>query len=285
MTAIDRKPIFDAAKRRGAVFRTLADVEEMDSAIDAAVAPLLAAEAPKPWFATVGGPPSLPAPVAAPAPPEPRETYPRPISLVDAALLAKVVPARDDLDQWAAAIRKACLRFEINTVRRVAAFIAQMAHESGLTIKEENLNYSAKRLTQVWPSRFPMLARAEPYARNPEKLANKVYSGRMGNGDEASGDGWRFRGAGPLQLTGRSNWSLFAKALGLTLDDALEYGRTVEGGIMAAAWFWEANDINRLADTPGVADESKRINGGTHGLEDRKAKFDALVSALIKAGA
>jgi putative chitinase len=106
----------------------------------------------------------------------------------------------------------------------------------------------------------------------------------MGNGNEASGDGWRFRGGGPLQLTGRDNWTGFAKAMGMSLDDALAYGRTVEGGVMTAAWFWEANDINRLADTPGVADESKKINGGVNGLADREAKFNALVAALLRAG-
>lgn len=268
---VDRKLIFDAAKRRGAVFKTLSDVRDMDAAIDAAYVPAAPYAAPA---------------AAKPAPLPPASFYPKPINLIEAALLALVSKGRsvDDLELWAAAIRKACHKFEINTVRRVAAFIAQMAHESGLKPISENLNYTAHRLCQVWPRRFRTIAAAQPYARNPEKLANKVYGGRMGNGTEASGDGWKFRGAGPLQLTGRDNWTRFAKAIGMTLEDALTYGRTIEGGVMAAAWFWEANDINRLADTPGVADESKRINGGTNGLADRKAKFDTLVAALLKAG-
>lgn len=208
-----------------------------------------------------------------------------PISLITEDLLRVAVPNHPNPGEWVEPIRKACQRFEINTVRRVCAFIAQMAHESGLQSRDENLNYSAARLCEVWPSRFPSIARAEPYAHNPEALANRVYANRMGNGDEASGDGWRYRGAGPLQVTGKSNWSAFADAMNMSLEAALAYGRTIEGGVMAAAWFWETNDINRLADTPGVNDETRRINGGEVGLADRKAKFDALVNAMLRAGA
>lgn len=208
-----------------------------------------------------------------------------PISLITEDLLRVVVPNHPNLAEWVEPIRKACQRFEINTVRRICAFIAQMAHESGLQAREENLNYSAKRLCEVWPARFPSLARAEPYAHSPQALANRVYANRMGNGDEASGDGWRFRGAGPLQITGKANWTAFADAMTMSLDAALAYGRTIEGGVMAAAWFWESNDINRLADTPGVNDETRRINGGEHGLAERRAKFNALVDAMLRAGA
>lgn len=222
---------------------------------------------------------------ATPAPAASSQALPAPISFVSVDLLRVACPAtpREQLALYVEPIRKACLRFEINTIRRLAAFVAQMSHESsGFTATGENLNYTAKRLTQVWPGRFPTLEAAKPYARNPEKLANKVYGGRMGNGPEASGDGWRFRGGGPLQLTGRQNWTGFAKAMGMKLEEALAYGRTPEGGIMAAAWFWEANDINRLADTPGVADETKKINGGTTGLADREKKFNALVARMLK---
>ena len=194
--------------------------------------------------------------------------------------------AREQLAPWVEPIQRACLRFDINTVRRVAGFISQMAHESHLKEgREEDLNYSAKRLTEVWPNRFPTLATAQPYAGNPEKLANRVYAARMGNGPELSGDGWKFRGAGPMQLTGRSNWTGFADAMGMSIERALEYGRTLEGGVMSAAWFWNVNDLNRLADTPGVTDETRRINGGTHGLADREARFNRTVAALIAAGA
>lgn len=209
------------------------------------------------------------------------------IAQVDAALLHVACPERAiaELEPWAEPLRKASVRFGINTVRRVAAFVAQIAHESGFQARSENLNYRAERLCEVWPSRFPSVPNAEPYAHNPEKLANKVYAGRMGNGDEASGDGWRFRGVGPLQVTGRDNMTRFAAAIGLGVDQALEYAASIEGGIMAAAWFWEANDINRLADTPGVTDETRAINGGENGLADRKARFDATVAELLRRGA
>lgn len=205
------------------------------------------------------------------------------IARVDADLLALASSQpKAALEKWVEPIRVSCCKFEINSIRRVAAFIAQMGHESDLKPREENLNYRAARLVEVWPSRFPTIAAAQPYAHNPEKLANKVYANRMGNGNEASGDGWRFRGAGPLQITGRWNWEQFAEAMEMTLEEALTFGRTIEGGVMAAAWFWEANDINRLADTPGVADETKRINGGTHGLADRAAKFNRLVAEMLR---
>lgn len=207
------------------------------------------------------------------------------IAMISVDLLAVACPAtpREKLAPFVEPIRKACSTFEINTIRRIAAFIGQQAVESqGFTRFEENLNYRAERLTQVWPRRFPTIAVAAPYAHNPEKLANRVYANRMGNGDEVSGDGWRFRGGGPLQITGCDNWRAFAKAMNMSVEDALAYGRTVEGGVMAAAWFWEANGINRLADTPGVSDESRRINGGETGLAERTAKFNALVAAMLR---
>lgn len=221
-----------------------------------------------------------------PVPPAP--VYSGVIGKIDVQLLRVACPERTEqqLTPWVEPIQRACKRFDINTVRRVAGFISQMAHESSLIPgREENLNYSAKRLTQVWPSRFPTIAVAEPYARNPEKLANRVYAGRMGNGPEISGDGWKFRGAGPGQLTGRDNITRFAKAMGMTVEQALAYIRTIEGGVMSFAWFWSVNDLNRLADTPGVTDETRRINGGTHGLADREARFNRTVAALIAAGA
>lgn len=221
-----------------------------------------------------------------PAPPP--ATFTGVIAKIDVQLLRVACPERTEaqLAPWVAPIQQACKRFEINTVRRVAAFISQMAHESSLKLgREENLSYSAKRMTEVWPSRFPSVAIAQPYARNPEKLANWVYANRMGNGPESSGDGWKFRGAGPMQLTGADNWAGFADAMGMTIDEALAYGRTLDGGVMSAAWFWHTNGLNRLADTPGVTDETRRINGGTHGLADREARFNRTVAALIAAGA
>ena len=208
--------------------------------------------------------------------------------LLDVSVLRAACPERseDQLRPWLAPLRMACEKFEINTIRRVAAFVATIAHEClFIPGREENLNYTAKRLAAVWPNRFKGQSGPNALAlaceRNPQKLGNVVYANRMGNGPPESGDGWRFRGVGPLQLTGRSNHEDFAKAMGLDLDTAEDYLRTLEGGVMSAAWFWEENDINRLADTPGVSDEARRINGGVIGLEDRKARFDRTVARLL----
>ena len=207
-----------------------------------------------------------------------------PIALISLPILRAAAPERSEaqLEPWIEPIRTACQRFEINNIRRIAAFIAQMAHESNLIPgREENLNYSAARLTQVWPSRFPTIAVASAYAGNPQKLANRVYANRMGNGDEASGDGYKFRGAGPGQLTGRDNWTRFAAAMGMTVEAALAYGRSLLGGVMSFGWFWSVNGLNGLADTKGVEDETRRINGGLTGLADRKARFDRVVAQLL----
>ena len=208
------------------------------------------------------------------------------INNINLNVLLAICPERTaaELAPWVEPMKIACWKFEINNIRRVSAYIAQMSHESQLKPgREENLSYRAKRMTEVWSGRFPTIASAKPYERNPEKLANKVYADRMGNGNEASGDGWRYRGGGPLQVTGKANWSGFAADMKMPVEKALVYGRTLEGGIMAAAWFWEENGINRLADTPGVSDESKRINGGLHGLADRTNRFNAGVEALLRA--
>lgn len=196
------------------------------------------------------------------------------------------------LEPWADAIRMACLRFEINTVRRIAAFIAQMAHESDFLARTENLNYSVEGLRKTFGRHRISDEDCQRYGRdlrkkaNQEMIANCVYGGEWGRinlGNTDPGDGWLFRGGGPLQATGRSNYSRFAQAMSMPLLDAVEWARnTIEGGVMFAAWFWEENDINRLADTPGVADESRKINGGTNGLEDRKQRFDRLVRQLLR---
>jgi putative chitinase len=220
-----------------------------------------------------------------------------PVDLVSVRILRAACPERSEaqLLPWVGPIKAACRRFDIDTIRRVAAFISQMAHESGLIPgREEDLRYSAKRMAEVW-ARYAVNPGAKPKDRQPNALAQKlaaagpqaiandIYANRMGNGPPASGDGWKNRGAGPGQLTGADNWRAFARAMGMTHDEALAFGRTVEGGVMAFAWFWEENDINRLADTPGVEDETRRINGGQHGVDDRRARMNRTVAALIEA--
>ena len=164
-------------------------------------------------------------------------------------------------------------RYEINTPERVAMFMAQVGHESGgLKRREENLNYSAQRLTQVFPKYFRDVD-PNDYARNPEKIASRVYGNRMGNGDEDSGDGYRYRGRGFIQLTGKNNYKAFADAMGMSLDEAVDYLSTAEGAAMSAAWFWDMRNLNADADRGDVVTVTKKINGGTIGLHERQALY------------
>jgi putative chitinase len=210
------------------------------------------------------------------------------IDLIDPQLLKIAAPETPIqlLAGWADPLKLGCTRFGIVDVRQIAALLAQSAHESGgFQHLVENLSYSASRLCAVWPHRFPTLASALPYARNPERLANFVYADRMGNGPPESGDGWLYRGRGPFELTFLDNYRAFATAAGIGLADAPAYVETINGGAMSACWFFNANNLGALADTPGVADETRRINGGLIGLDDRKARFDAVVAELIRRGA
>lgn len=168
------------------------------------------------------------------------------------------------------ALNTALNEFEINTPLREAAFLAQTAHESqNFTRLVENLNYSAKRLTQVWPKRFPTLEKAEPYANNPEKLANFTYANRNGNGPVESGDGWNYRGRGFIQITGRANYQ--ACGDGLASDVVADPDKLAlpEFAFRSAAWFWGSHGLNPLADNADLKTITIRINGGTVGLDER----------------
>lgn len=218
------------------------------------------------------------------------------ITMIDAGLLKIACPERttSELVAWVDPIKKACLQYNISSIRQVASFISQMAHESGFKLgAREDTNFSAKRLAQVWPNRYAINPKAALEHRLPNDLAkrlggnaiaiaNNVYANRMGNGDEASGDGYKFRGSGPKQLTGRSNITRFGQSVRMNVDQALAYILTLEGGVMSAGWFWKENDLNPLADSPGVEDETQRINGGLNGLEDRRARFNNVISELLK---
>ena len=180
-----------------------------------------------------------------------------------------------NLAQWCDALNQTLPEYGINNSQRVAAFIAQCAHESANFKKlKENLNYSAEGLMKTWSKRFPTMAVASQYARQPEKIANKVYADRMGNGNEASGDGWRYSGRGLIQLTGKENYSNFAKSINMDLDKVPAYLATPEGAVKSACWFWKNNGLNELADKKDILTMTKRINGGTIGLDDRKKHFE-----------
>ena len=190
----------------------------------------------------------------------------------------KIIMPKCNTDQWLNALNQAMTKFEINTSARIAAFLAQVAHESSeTTTLSENLNYSAVRLTQVWPQRFPSVVLAQAYAKNPEKLANFVYAGRGGNGNSASGDGWRYRGRGLFQLTTKDNYRLAGQALSLPLVDKPDLLLLPEVAALTAAQFWQRLGLNVLADHQiGDNDEkdfekiSIKINGGKVGLAERK---------------
>lgn len=168
--------------------------------------------------------------------------------------------------------------YGINTPLRLAHFFAQLDHESGLKPIEENLRYSAKRLMEIFGKYFPTLALANKYAMQPQKIANRVYANRMGNGDESSGDGWKFRGRGMLMITGKNNYKAlteWAKKNGIDADyvnnpDLLL--REVDA-MISALWFWKKNKLNDLADKDDIISITKKINGSTNGFADRKLKL------------
>jgi putative chitinase len=168
-------------------------------------------------------------------------------------------------------------KFGVNTPLRLAHFLAQCGHESGgFRLTQENLNYSAKGLMGIFKKYFPTQALADAYARKPEKIANRVYGGRMGNGPEASGEGFKFRGRGYIQLTGKQNYTAFDLAVE---DDILANPDLVstKHALASAAWFWKKNGLNLIADTGSstevVTKITKRVNGGTIGLADRIKHF------------
>lgn len=160
--------------------------------------------------------------------------------------------------------------YEINTPLRLAYFLAQTAHESGGYARTvENLNYSAKGLLNTWPNRFtPKTARA--YHRKPEKIANFVYANRIGNGDVKSSDGWRFRGRGFIQVTGRDNYTEFSKSSGVDCVKNPDWLMTPRGAVTSAAWFWQRNFLNALADLDNLEAVTKKINVGLIGLNERR---------------
>jgi putative chitinase len=171
---------------------------------------------------------------------------------------------------------------DLSDSKRRAAFIAQCAHESGcFRTLVENLNYSQEGLRKVFGKYFPDDATAAKYARNPEAIANRVYANRMGNGDEASGEGWKYRGRGLIQLTGKDNYTRCGKAIGADLVIANpDYLLTIEGAVKSALWFWTANKINTFADKEDLVGMTKKINGGTHGLQERTEFYHRVLSVI-----
>lgn len=197
------------------------------------------------------------------------------------AQLSEMIPGNPYADHWLEALNTILPDYEINTPKRVAAFVAQCAHESGgFKFLKENLNYKAESLVKVFPKYFKTLDEAKKYEKQPEKIANKIYGGRMGNGDEKSGDGFRYCGRGLIQLTGKENYTWFAASLDIPVEEAAEYLQTFEGAVQSACWFWETNNLNALADKGDIINMTKKINGGTIGLEDRIKHYNHALHVL-----
>jgi putative chitinase len=195
--------------------------------------------------------------------------------------LAVILPGNQYIDHWYEALCKILPDYEINTVQRVAAFMAQTAHESGgYKALTENLNYRAETLCKVWPRLFPNMDVANQYAHQPEKIANRAYGGRMGNGPEESGDGFKYCGRGLIQLTGKQNYTKFAESIETPVEEIPEFLATFEGAIQSACWFWETNNLNQYADSGDILTMTKRINGGTLGLEDRQNHYNHAIQVL-----
>jgi putative chitinase len=195
--------------------------------------------------------------------------------------LKQLLPKNPYIDQWHKALSQLLPDYEINTPQRIASFIAQCAHESGeFRFLTENLNYKAESLLKVFPKYFKDMGTAKAYEKKPEKIANKIYADRMGNGNEASGDGWRYRGRGLIQLTGKTNYTWFAASLEISPEEAAEYTQTFEGAAQSACWFWETNKLNEWADKGDILTMTKRINGGTIGLEDRIKHYEHALHVL-----
>lgn len=186
-------------------------------------------------------------------------------------------------EEYIDALNKVLPENEIDTPLRVCHFLAQIIHESGhFRFNSENLNYSASALKSVFKKYFPSDELANKYARQPEKIANRVYANRMGNGNEASGDGWKYRGRGLIQLTGYNNYKQCKDDMKIDIVKNPDLLLVPEYALKSACWFWNKNNLNQYADKDDITTITKRINGGTNGLEDRTNNLKKAKNILLK---
>jgi len=199
--------------------------------------------------------------------------------ILDSKKLKAILTDCRDPGTWARILNKVLPEYGVTKPEHLAEFIAHCGHESQhLNRLSENLNYSARGLTQVWPKRFPLIEIAAPFARRPEVIANYVYANRMGNGAPESGDGWKYRGRGILQITGKDNYGAIGRALGLKL---IEFPQRLEDPLYAAkaaAWFWANRDLMVRSDD--LVADTRRINGGLLGLDDRRVLWERAKQVL-----
>jgi putative chitinase len=201
--------------------------------------------------------------------------------MITADVLRAIAVTPANAEKWLPWLNKTMDKYDINSPRRQAMFLAQLAHESGgFNFVAENLNYSADGLEKVFKKYFPTRELAEEYARKPEKIANRVYANRMGNGDEASGDGWKYRGRGLIQLTGLNNYASYSMQADNEALIKPEIVQEPEFAADSAGWFWMVNRLNAMADTGDVRAVTRRVNGGFNGMQDRQSKYDTLIVML-----
>lgn len=196
--------------------------------------------------------------------------------------VAEMLKGNKNIDAWYDAMVKIFPKYGIDTPNRIAGFCAQCGHESlNFTVLEENLNYKAATLEKLFAKYFSKAGRnAAEYEKKPEKIANVIYASRMGNGDTASGDGYKFRGRGIIQLTGRDNYTNFGKSIGKSPDEVIEYLKTLDGALESACWYWNSRNLNAACDANDIVKMTKLVNGGTIGLEDRKKHYEHNLAVL-----
>jgi putative chitinase len=195
--------------------------------------------------------------------------------------LAMMLPGNTNVKDWFDSFARFFPDAELDTIERIAAFIAECSVESSnFTRLKENLNYNAEGLVKTWPKRFPNIEFANLYARQPEKIANYVYAYHMGNGNGESGDGWKYIGRGIIQLTGRNNYQLFADYIEQPIEEVCDYLLTTDGSTQAACWFWKTNSLNHYLKSQGIDKVSRVINGGDHGLLERRTNYQQALQIL-----
>lgn len=196
-------------------------------------------------------------------------------------VLERILPNNKYIFDWTSALNEYLPSFEIDNTKRIASFLAQATHESqDFKRLSENLNYRPESLRSVFPKYFPTITLANQYAHSPERIANRVYANRLGNGSEASGDGWRYRGRGIFQLTGKYNYQKFADFVDMELHETIEFLETFHGAVLSACWFWDSRNLNTYADKGDIIGMTKRINGGTIGLNDRINRYNKILNIL-----
>jgi len=203
--------------------------------------------------------------------------------MITLQLLEEIFPNTKDtiLKKFVDPLNVVCNKYEIVSNQRLACFLAQVGHESGgFRYTAENLNYSDSALLAIFKKYFKNEMDAAQYARKPEMIANRIYANRMGNGTENSGDGWKYRGRGLIQITGKNNYTMIADSLGKSIDETIDYLTTDEGAAMSAGWYWDEHKLNAIADKGNMKLLTRRINGGYNGLQDRLALYEHACSVL-----